>query len=104
MNIQHQMYKTEADSNLKGVINPNSKNNTPILQRIINIIDQKLKSLDIELFRALKMQDVQPKTFLLRWIRCMHTREFSLENSFLIWDSIFLDYYESPASKEKGQF
>lgn len=47
MNIQNQMYKTETDSNLKGVINPNSKNNTPILQRIITIIDQKLKALDI---------------------------------------------------------
>lgn len=92
MNIQNQMYKTETDSNLKGVINPNSKNNTPILQRIITIIDQKLKALDIELFRTIKLQDVQTKTFLLRWIRCMHTREFSLENSFIIWDSIFLDY------------
>lgn len=47
MNIQNQMYKTETDSNLKGVINPNSKNNTPILQRIITIVDQKLKFLDI---------------------------------------------------------
>lgn len=99
MSIQHQMYKTQTDTNLKGVINPNSKNNTPILQRIIVIIDQKLKALDIELFRTIKLQDVQTKTFLLRWIRCMHTREFSLESSFLIWDSIFLDYYQWPASK-----
>ncbi len=74
MNIQNQMYKTETDSNLKGVINPNSKNNTPILQRIQTIIDQKLKALDIELFRAIKLQDVQTKSFLLRWIRCMHIR------------------------------
>ena len=78
MNVQQEMYKTEADSTLKGVINPNSKNNTPILQRIITLIDQKLKLLDIELFRTIKLQDVQTKTFLLRWIRCMHTREFSL--------------------------
>ena len=34
----------------------------------------------------------------------MHTREFSLENSFLIRDSIFLDYYESNSSKEKNVF
>lgn len=25
----------------------------------------------------------------------MHTREFELEDSFVIWDSIFLDYYLS---------
>ncbi len=68
------MYKTETDSNLKGVINPNSKNNTPILQRVQNIIDQKLKALDIQLFRNIKLFQVQTKTFLLRWIRCMHTR------------------------------
>lgn len=78
MNVQQEMYRTEADSSLKGVINPNSKNNTPILQRIITITDHKLKTLDMELFRAIKLQDVQTKTFLLRWIRCMHTREFSL--------------------------
>jgi hypothetical protein len=59
---------------LKGFINPNSKNNTPILQRIINITDHKLKTLDLELFRAIKLQDVKTKTFLLKWIRCMHTR------------------------------
>ena len=74
MNIQLQMYRTEADQNPKGAINPNSKNNTPILQRILTITDQKLKTLDLELFRAIKLQDVQTKTFLLRWIRCMHTR------------------------------
>lgn len=34
----------------------------------------------------------------------MHTREFSLESSFLIWDSIFLDYYESSSSKNSFEF
>ena len=47
MNIQQDMYKTETDSSLKGNINPNSKNNTPILQRIINLTDHKLKALDL---------------------------------------------------------
>jgi hypothetical protein len=107
MEVQQQMYKTETDTSLKGVINPHSKNSTPILQRIIILIDQKLKSLDIELFRTIKLQDVQTKTFLLKWIRCMHTREFGLENSFLIWDSIFLNFCESTVPKvpkERIQF
>jgi TBC1 domain family protein 5 len=99
MEAQQQMYKTEADTSLKGAINPHSKNSMPILQRIITLIDQKLKVLDIELFRTIKLQDVQTKSFLLKWIRCMHTREFGLENSFLIWDSIFLNYYENPTQK-----
>ncbi len=74
MNIQHEMYSEETETSLKGYINPNSKNNTPILQRIINLTDHKLKTLDIELFRIIKLQDVKTKTFLLKWIRCMHTR------------------------------
>lgn len=86
------MYKTQADQCIKSKVNPNSKNNTPILQRIMHIKDHKLKHMDMELFRIIKLQDVQTKSFMLRWIRCMHTREFSLENSFVIWDSIFLEY------------
>lgn len=85
-------------------MNPNSKNNTPILQRISQIQDHRLKALDLELFRILKLQDVKTKTFMLRWIRCMHTREFSLKDSFLIWDSILLEYYESSVSRNKHQF
>ena len=74
MDIQHEMYSEETESSLKGNINPNSKNNTPILQRIINLTDHKLKTLDLELFRIIKLQEVKTKTFLLKWIRCMHTR------------------------------
>ena len=98
------MYKTEADLTIKSKVNPNSKNNTPILQRIIQIKDHKLKHMDLELFRILKLQDVQTKGFMLRWIRCMHTREFDLENSFIIWDSIFLEFLESENSRKNKQF
>lgn len=72
------MYKENLDDELKGLVNPNSKNNSPILQRIVQIQDQKLKSTDLELFKVMKLQDVKAKTFLLRWIRCLHTREFGL--------------------------
>lgn len=47
MDIQQDMYKTETDSTKKGSINPNSKNNTPILQRIMDLRDHKLKTLDL---------------------------------------------------------
>lgn len=77
MDIQKDMYKENLDEQVKGFLNPNSKNNSPILQRIVAFQDQRLKSTDLELFRVLKLQDVntvKTKTFLLRWIRCMHTR------------------------------
>ncbi len=41
---------------------------------------------------------------MLGWIRCMHTRQFSLENSMLIWDSIFLDYYQFPLKIDQNNF
>ena len=104
MSIQKDMFQDNLDDEMKGRINPNSKNNSPILQRIVALMDQRLKSIDLELFRIIKLQDVKTKTFLLRWIRCMHTREFELHDSFLIWDSIFLDAFESPLSKNKKQF
>jgi hypothetical protein len=47
MDIQKEMYKENLDGDVKGLVNPNSKNNSPILQRIIQIQDQKLKSLDL---------------------------------------------------------
>lgn len=104
MDIQKDMYKENLDDEFKGLVNPNSKNNSPILQRIVQIQDQKLKFTDLELFRVLKLQDVKTKTFLLRWIRCLHTREFGLVNSLFIWDSIFLDAFESPNSKNRKQY
>lgn len=104
MALQKEMFKTETDSDKKGLINPNSKNNTPILMRISQIQDHKLKALDLELFRILKLQDVKTKTFMLRWIRCLHTREFGIDQSLFIWDSVFLDYHESALSRKKNQF
>ena len=47
MEIQKDMFKENLDEEMKGHINPNSKNNTPILQRILTLIDQRLKSTDL---------------------------------------------------------
>jgi hypothetical protein len=68
------MFKENLDSDLKDQVNPNSKNNSPILKRIVHLTDLRLKAIDLQLFRILKLQDVKTKTFLLRWIRCLHTR------------------------------
>lgn len=45
MEIQKEMYKENLDK--KDDFNPNSKNNSPILQRIIQLQDQKLKATDL---------------------------------------------------------
>ena len=56
----------------------------------------KFKMVDQELFRHIKLNEVTMRSFLLRWIRCLHTREFELEDSFQIWDNILLDYHLDP--------
>ncbi|CAD8190226.1 unnamed protein product [Paramecium octaurelia] len=64
-----------------------------IQNRIQKIYDQQLKIIDISLFKHLKVQDVELSVFLVRWIRCMFTREFHVEDSLKVWDAIFYDYY-----------
>ncbi|CAK93390.1 unnamed protein product (macronuclear) [Paramecium tetraurelia] len=64
-----------------------------IQNRIQKIYDQQLKIIDITLFKHLKVQDVELSVFLVRWIRCMFTREFHVEDSLKVWDAIFYDYY-----------
>ena len=85
------MFRAENENKID--INPNSKNNSPILQRIIKLTDIKFKMVDPELFKHIKLNEVGMRSFLLRWIRCIHTREFDLEDSFLLWDNIFLAYH-----------
>jgi len=72
--------------------NLNSKKQSAILIRISKIQDHYLKIADLELFKHFKMLNVELQIFLLRWIRCVHTREFTLQDSFLLWDNIFLEY------------
>lgn len=47
------MFRTENENKLD--INPNSKNNSPILQRIIKLTDIKFKIVDSELFKHIKL-------------------------------------------------
>ena len=47
MEIHKDMFKLSLDEETKEHINPNSKNNTPILQRILTLIDQRLKATDL---------------------------------------------------------
>lgn len=104
MAVQKEMFKEGLEGRVRGEVNPNSKNNSPILQRISHLQDHRLKALDLELFRILKLQDVRTKAFLLRWIRCLHTREFGLLPSLPIWDAILLDAHLSPNSRLAQQF
>ena len=85
------MFRLESET--KNTRNPKSKINSPILERITKLSDVTLKNIDLELFRHIKLMDVQMRTFLLRWIRCIHTLEFELTDSFPLWDNILLEWH-----------
>lgn len=85
------MFKQNTDDKKKTDLNPNSKKqSSAILQRVARIQDHYLKIVDIDLFRHLKLLGVEFQIFLLRWIRCIFTREFHLLDALDLWDNIFL--------------
>ncbi|KAL4509987.1 hypothetical protein ABPG72_010180 [Tetrahymena utriculariae] len=84
------------NSKKKQEYNINSKKSQAILLRISKIQDNYLKIVDLELFKHMKLLNVEFQIFLLRWIRCVHTREYHLDDSFKIWDNIFYEYFLNP--------
>ncbi|CAD8104618.1 unnamed protein product [Paramecium sonneborni] len=93
MNAHVDMFKHTPESQ--------KKQQLIIQSRIQKIYDQYLKTIDVTLFKHLKVQDVELSVFLVRWIRCMFTREFHVEDSLKVWDAIFYDYY---LTEEKAWF
>lgn len=44
-------------------------NETPILKYISTLYNTTIKSTDLEIFKALKMQEAHIEIFMLRWIK-----------------------------------
>ncbi|KAH7402334.1 rab-GTPase-TBC domain-containing protein [Phaeosphaeria sp. MPI-PUGE-AT-0046c] len=62
---------------------------TPMLVRSSKIFDQYLPKVDPELHVHLVKLEIVPQIFLLRWIRLLFGREFSLDAVFDMWDALF---------------
>lgn len=62
---------------------------TPMLARSSKIFDQLLPKVDPELHAHLLKLEIVPQIFLLRWIRLLFGREFSLDAVFDMWDALF---------------
>ncbi len=63
------------------------------ITRCTRISDEYLIQLDNELYRHLAKNEVAPELHLTRWLRCVLSREFSVENCVLLWDFIFAGAY-----------
>ncbi|KAI4651829.1 hypothetical protein J4E93_002025 [Alternaria ventricosa] len=62
---------------------------TPMLARSSRIFEGSLPKVDPELYTHLVKLEIVPQIFLLRWIRLLFGREFSLDAVFDVWDALF---------------
>ncbi|KAF2824797.1 RabGAP/TBC [Ophiobolus disseminans] len=62
---------------------------TPMLTRSSRIYENYLPKADPELAAHLVKLEIVPQIFLLRWIRLLFGREFSLDAVFDMWDALF---------------
>ncbi|PCH00598.1 Hypothetical protein PENO1_047200 [Penicillium occitanis (nom. inval.)] len=61
----------------------------PIVARSQFIHNELLMAADHELATHLNAIEILPQIFLTRWIRLLFGREFSFDDTLLIWDSLF---------------
>ena len=57
--------------------------------RCTMIVNEKLKSIDYELYQHFKKIGLNCSIFLQRWLKCIFNREFELDEILVIWDAIF---------------
>eukprot|EP00397_Hematodinium_sp_SG-2012_P003486 GEMP01003494.1.p1 GENE.GEMP01003494.1~~GEMP01003494.1.p1 ORF type:complete len:1117 (+),score=275.63 GEMP01003494.1:168-3518(+) len=71
---------------------------TVIQRRCEYIMCDLLKEHDAELHFWLEIkQKIPPQLFLLRWIRVLFCREFTLDQNLELWSAIFYDAYQNKA-------
>jgi TBC1 domain family member 5 len=64
---------------------------SPIVDRSRRIHDEYLGEVDPELATHLQVVEILPQIFLLRWIRLLFGREFSLKDTLSVWDMLFAE-------------
>lgn len=66
--------------------------------RAYMIYKEKLKLIDKKLYHHLKRINVKCNYFMHRWLKCIFTREFELDEVLSLWDKIF--FYELNSGKK----
>ena len=63
--------------------------------RAYTIFKEKLRLIDNKLFSHLKRINVKCNYYMHRWIKCMFSREFDLDDVLILWDKIFFYQFNS---------
>lgn len=94
----------QNEKNNKKARKPNptiNRPNLPIVRRATDIQEKLLPRLNETLFNHLQSLEVDPHIYMIKWIRCMLSREFELDQVLRLWDSIFTHYhFYTPDSKK----
>jgi len=61
---------------------------TPILESGLYIQNTLLMKVDSELAQHLSALEVEPQLYALRWLRLLFAREFDMQDTLLLWDSL----------------
>ena len=64
---------------------------TALRKRCYKISNHMLREVDEDLHKHLQNLDFLPELSLLKWLRVLYSREFTLGASLVIWDYIFAD-------------
>lgn len=64
---------------------------SPIVERSRRIHEEYLAEIDPQLANHLRVIEILPQIFLLRWIRLLFGREFSLKDTLSVWDILFAE-------------
>ncbi|KII88983.1 hypothetical protein PLICRDRAFT_40606 [Plicaturopsis crispa FD-325 SS-3] len=61
----------------------------PIVQACNKLQSVLLKSVDPALWKSLQAAGIEPQIYGIRWLRLLFTREFTMNDSMMLWDGLF---------------
>lgn len=76
-------------------LNHEDSQKTALKKRSNKIFNNYLKEIDSTLYYHIQEIDVQPELIFLKWLRCLLSREFTLQSLLLVWDYILSGIDES---------
>ena len=76
-----------------------------VYKRALDIYHNLLRNYDQELFSHLIKNNIDPTTYMVRWLRCLFSREFSYKVSIQLWDIILIEeFFESDKKFQFADF
>ena len=79
----------DAFSEVVRVDKSSSGEASAVLRRCHYIHHRILQAVDSKLYKQLQRNNIESQLYLIRWLRCMFSREFSILDTIKVWDAVF---------------